>query len=46
MDAVVARGPQALIAELRALEDADADCIRFPRIKARDDATAVLIRYG
>jgi serine/threonine protein phosphatase PrpC len=46
MDAVVARGPQALIAELRALEAADADCIRFPRIKARDDATAVLIRYG
>jgi serine/threonine protein phosphatase PrpC len=46
MDAVVARGPAALLADLRALEAADADCVRFPRVKARDDATAVLLRYG
>lgn len=46
MDAVVARGPAAVLADLRALEAEDAACVRFPRLKVRDDATAVLLRYG
>ncbi|MFN8722935.1 MAG: hypothetical protein ACK5YI_19095 [Rhodospirillales bacterium] len=46
MDAVVARGPAAVLADLRAIEAGDAACVRFPRLKVRDDATAVLLRYG
>ena len=30
--------------ELRAIEDGDAECRRYPRLKPRDDATAVLLR--
>jgi hypothetical protein len=29
---------------LRAIEAADPECRRFPRLKPRDDATAVLAR--
>ncbi len=36
-------GLAALCAELRAIEAEDADCRRYPRLKVRDDATAVLI---
>ena len=35
-------GLQALYDELRATEAADAECRRYPRLKPRDDATAVL----
>ncbi len=30
--------------ELRALEGSDPDCVRFPRFKASDDASAILVR--
>jgi serine/threonine protein phosphatase PrpC len=33
-----------LSAELRAVEGADPECLRHPRLKPRDDATAVLVR--
>jgi len=39
------KGLEALYAELRAVEAADADCRRFPRIKPADDASAVLLRW-
>jgi Protein phosphatase 2C len=34
-------GPAELIGQVRAAEDADPDCTRWPRSKARDDATAI-----
>jgi Protein phosphatase 2C len=34
-------GPAELIGQVRAAEDADPDCSRWPRSKARDDATAI-----
>jgi Protein phosphatase 2C len=34
-------GPVQVLAEVRALEAADPDSVRYPRIKARDDATAL-----
>jgi hypothetical protein len=37
-----AEGPAALLRELRAAEAADKECERFPRLKPRDDATALL----
>jgi hypothetical protein len=37
-------GPGALIARVREAEAADPDCTRWPRGKARDDATAVYAR--
>jgi len=40
-DAVERRGLRALLAELRAIELADAECVRHPRFKAHDDATAL-----
>lgn len=33
-----------LVTELRAIEAADEECQRHPRLKTRDDATAVLVR--
>lgn len=42
LDAAFAKGLQALTHELRALEDGDSACDRFPRMKARDDASALL----
>jgi hypothetical protein len=38
------QGPAALIQQVRAAEDADPDCQRWPRNKARDDATVVYWR--
>ena len=32
-------------AELRAIEAADERCAAYPRVKARDDATAVLVEW-
>ncbi|GJF32303.1 hypothetical protein KNE206_50030 [Kitasatospora sp. NE20-6] len=37
-------GPAELIAQVRAVEDADADCTRWPRGKRSDDAFAVYAR--
>jgi hypothetical protein len=37
------RGLRRLFDELRAIEAADGDCRRHPRLKPRDDATAVLV---
>jgi serine/threonine protein phosphatase PrpC len=39
-------GLASLVAELRAIEAADEDCARHARLKARDDATAVLVRVA
>ena len=39
----VERGPAPLLAELRAVEHADPDCRRFPRLKPSDDATCLVI---
>jgi hypothetical protein len=38
-------GPQALIARVRALEDADPAGTAVPRGKPYDDATAVLVEF-
>jgi hypothetical protein len=35
------RGPAELIRQVRAAEDSDPDCTRWPRSKARDDATII-----
>jgi hypothetical protein len=37
-------GPAELIRQVRAAEDSDPDCARWPRLKARDDATIVYWR--
>lgn len=37
------RGLGSLLEELRAAEAGDETCLRFPRIKVRDDATAMLL---
>ena len=39
------RGPDALLDELRALEAADPDCLKVPRVKPMDDATALILRF-
>lgn len=44
--AVRAHGLAALGAELRAIERDDAACLRFPRFKVSDDATALWLRVG
>ena len=36
-------GLAGLVRELRAIEAADAECVRFPRAKASDDATGLLM---
>jgi hypothetical protein len=43
MQAALERGLAPLYAALRRLEDADPECLAFPRLKARDDATAMLV---
>ena len=43
MQAALERGLAPLHAALRRLEDSDAECLAFPRLKARDDATAMLV---
>jgi len=40
-DAVERRGLAPLLSELRAIELADAECVRHPRFKRHDDATAL-----
>ncbi|MFJ6211884.1 integrase [Streptomyces sp. NPDC092296] len=37
-------GPGELLARVRAAEESDPDCVRWPRGKARDDATVVYLR--
>ncbi len=37
-----ARGLATMLAELRGLEDADPECVSHPRLKPKDDATALL----
>ncbi|MEP9358694.1 protein phosphatase 2C domain-containing protein [Sphingomonas sp. KR3-1] len=44
--AIRARGLAAVAEELRAIEQADAACTRFPRFKISDDATALWLRIG
>jgi len=44
MQAARSRGLAALAEELRAIEQADADGIKFPRFKTSDDATALLLQ--
>lgn len=43
-DAALTRGIASLVAEVRTEEASDADCTRFPRAKAHDDATGLLLR--
>jgi Protein phosphatase 2C len=43
LDAAFEKGLATLIFELRALEAKDESCERAPRVKARDDATAILV---
>ena len=43
MQAAVAKGLSTLSAELRALEDQDRDCIKYPRVKTYDDTSGILI---
>jgi hypothetical protein len=42
LEAAFEKGLAALIGELRALEDGDPACERSPRLKPKDDATAIL----
>jgi serine/threonine protein phosphatase PrpC len=44
--AALSGGLRPLAAELRAIEAADEECRRHPRLKTRDDATAVLVRIA
>jgi hypothetical protein len=44
MQAALERGLAPLHAELRRLEDSDPECLAHPRLKARDDATALVVR--
>lgn len=40
------RGVGALCRELRDLEDSDTECRRYPRLKPKDDATALLLKVA
>jgi hypothetical protein len=44
--AALAGGLAALGAELRGMESEDPNCLRYPRLKSMDDASAVLVRNG
>ncbi len=46
MQAALERGLGPLYAELRHLQDADSERPAHPRLKARDDATALPVRVG
>ncbi len=46
VEAIRARGLAAIAEELRAIEQGDAACTRFPRFKTSDDATALWLRIG
>src|SRR5205085_1935109 len=41
----VDRGLSSLASEVRALEEADPDCVLFPRAKKHDDATGLLLSF-
>ncbi len=43
LEAVVKRGCHALCSELREIEGGDSECRRYVRIKARDDASCVVL---
>ncbi len=43
MQAAATKGLSRLYTELRALEDADRDCSKYPRVKTYDDASGILI---
>lgn len=44
LQAALADGLAPLYAALRRIEDADPQCLQYPRLKARDDATAFLLK--
>jgi hypothetical protein len=46
MDAAVTDGLKPLLEELRWVEDADPEGLRYPRFKKSDDATALLLRVS
>lgn len=46
IEAIRSRGLAAIAEELRAIEQGDAACTRFPRFKTSDDATALWLRIG
>ncbi len=46
MAALHGRGLAVLAAELRGIERDDAACLRYPRFKVSDDATAIWVRVG
>jgi hypothetical protein len=46
IDVIREDGPATLIRQVRAAEDADPDCERWPRHKARDDATIVYWQHA
>ena len=46
MQAAMARGLAPLGEELRAIEEADAEGVKFPRFKKSDDATALLLKLS
>lgn len=46
VEAIRGRGLAAVAEELRAIEQDDAACTRFPRFKRSDDATALWLRIG
>jgi hypothetical protein len=39
----IGKGPEVLLTELRQIESSDPGCLHFPRLKPRDDATALCI---
>ncbi|MEL6101613.1 MAG: hypothetical protein AAFR68_09885 [Pseudomonadota bacterium] len=46
VDAIRTRGLAALVTELRQIEQADEGCLRYPRFKVSDDATALWLRIA
>ena len=45
-EAACTQGLSSLLMEVRALEDADAECRLFPRAKCKDDATGLLVEIA
>lgn len=45
MAQALSRGLNSLYAQLRDIEDADPQCLAYPRLKPRDDAAALLLRF-
>jgi hypothetical protein len=44
LKAALADGLSSIYAALRRIEDSDPQCLKYPRLKARDDATALLLK--